>query len=201
MIYFIITCSVYNDCKVREMQYCTAIAKAKQLLPKCIRIIVVDNNGKRKTFLDKLGCEVFYTNNNLLPTKNKGVKELKDIYNCIVAYSIQDSDFIVKMTGRYVLENDSEFIEVLKNISNNDCDCIIKYGSYMKPIDFQTNDCITGLIGMKTRYIKSIKTPLGMQPIEHYWAQVTYLMEPKKIIKVKNLGINICPGNNTYFLI
>ena len=30
------------------------------------KIIIVENNGVRKTFLDDLGCEVYYTNNNFL---------------------------------------------------------------------------------------------------------------------------------------
>lgn len=50
-----------------------------------------------------LDCEVYYTLNNNVQTNNKGYKELQDILDCIVKYNINDSDFIVKMTGRYIL--------------------------------------------------------------------------------------------------
>ena len=68
----------------------------KDLIFENYKIIVVENNGKRDTFLDMLNCEVYYTENNFKQTGNKGVKELHDILDCIDKYNINDSDFIVK---------------------------------------------------------------------------------------------------------
>jgi hypothetical protein len=80
MIYFIITTSVFNNCFIRKNQYIKGINKLKKIIHNLIfenyKIIVVENNGKRDTFLDMLGCEVYYTENNFLQTQNKGLKEL-----------------------------------------------------------------------------------------------------------------------------
>ena len=107
MIYFIVTTSIYNDCSIRKQQYTDGINKLKQIIQALFienyKIIVVENNGPRHTFLNTLGCEVYYTKNNLLHTKNKGQKELQDILDCISHFHIDDNDFIVKMTGRYIL--------------------------------------------------------------------------------------------------
>lgn len=131
-----------------------------------------------------------------LNTQNKGVKELKDILDCITHFEIKDTDFIVKMTGRYVLNDDSEFMNVIKDTS---CDCVIKYGSYLKPLDYKVNDCITGLIGMRCEYVKKIEFPVGLDCLEWSWAKATDFIDDKKIHIVDKLGISICPGCDTYF--
>lgn len=207
IIYFIVTTSIFNNCNIRKEQYINGINKLKNVINnmniKNYKIIIVENNGLRNTFLDNLGHDVYYTNNNSLNFE-KGYIELKDILDCINYYNINDNNFIVKMTGRYILDDNSEFINIVKNlynIENINYDCIIKYGSYSYPLDYKTSDCITGLIGMKCFYIKKIDIYKTNNPIEWNWAKVTYLMDNDKIYKVKTLGINICPGNNSYFLI
>ncbi len=204
MIYFIITTSIYTNCKLRQTQYIYGITKLKLLIQNLgienYKIIIVENNGVRITFLDYLGCDVYYTNNNHLQTRNNGYKELQDILDCIYKYNIQDNDFIVKMTGRYILKKDSEFMNIIKNIHNTNYKCVIKYGSYQSIITNNRNDCITGLIGMLCVYIKQIEKPLHMECIEWNWAKVTHLIDDKDIYILNKLGINICPGiNNRYF--
>ena len=112
MIYFIVTTCVYNDCNIRKTQYIDGITKLKEILTylcfENYKIIIVENNGERSTFLNTLGCEVYYTENNFMPTNNKGIKELQDILDCIGKYNINDNDFIVKMTGRYFLDENSK---------------------------------------------------------------------------------------------
>lgn len=108
------------------------------------------------------------------------------------------------MTGRYILNDDSNFINILKYINDNNNDnpyCIIKYGSFYKPSMYQCEDCITGLIGLLCKYIKNIKIDIGDEPIEWHWAKATYTVPKNLICKVKNLGINICPGSHNYFLV
>jgi hypothetical protein len=146
-----------------------------------------------------LDCEVYYTENNFLQTGNKGIKELQDILDCIDKYNINDTDFIVKMTGRYILNDNSEFMNVIKNINNSKYDCVIKYGSYFKPVNYKMNDCITGLIGMSCYYVKLIEKPNERECVEWKWSKVTKLIDDKKIYLVNNLDINICPGSNNYF--
>jgi len=203
MLYFIVTTSMFNDCLIRQQQYITGINKLKKVIQDLnilnCKIIIVENNGKRCTFLDMLGCEVYYTENNFLQIKNNGIKELQDILDCINKYNINDSDFIVKMTGRYILHDNSEFMNIIKNIHNTNYDCVIKYGSFNNPVNYKMNDCITGLIGMSCYYIKLIEKGNEIGCIEWKWGEVTNLIDDKKIYLVNNLDIDICPGSNNYF--
>jgi len=203
MLYFIVTTCIFNECLIRKKQYINGINKLKKIIQDLnilnYKIIIVENNGKRHTFLNMLDCEVYYTKNNLLQTNNKGIKELQDILDCIEKYNINDTDFIVKMTGRYILNDNSEFMNVIKNINNSKYDCVIKYGSYFKPVNYKMNDCITGLIGMSCYYVKLIEKPNERECVEWKWSKVTKLIDDKKIYLVNNLDINICPGSNNYF--
>lgn len=202
MIFFIITTCIFANNKTRNKQYINAITKFINItkdIPNS-KIIIVENNGNRETYLNKLGCEVYYTENNKLPTINKGYKELKDIHDCIKTYNINDTDFIVKVSGRYIIHDDSEFINVVKTIDNN-IHCIIKYGAYFKPQNIKIEDCITGLIGMRCDYVKQIKLPEEYQPVEHNWAKVTYLINDENIYKVNKLGIDICTHSNSYYAV
>jgi hypothetical protein len=205
MIYFIVTTSIYNDCSIRKQQYTDGINKLKQIIQALFienyKIIVVENNGPRHTFLNTLGCEVYYTKNNLLHTKNKGQKELQDILDCISHFYIDDNDFIVKMTGRYILNVNSEFMNIIKNIHDTKYECVIKYGPYYKPVIYKTNDCITGLIGMLCVYVKQIEIPDEKECIEWKWGKVTNVIDNEKIYIVNTLGINICPRSNNYFTV
>jgi len=165
-----------------------------------IKIIVIENNGKRDTFLDNLDITVYYTNNNLLPVNNKGYKELRDIHDCIIEHAIHDTDFIVKMTGRYLLNYPNTFMNIVKN--NLNYDCIIKYGSFITPANYKMHDCITGLIGMTCKYIKQIQYPNEYEAVEWNWAKITYSIEDSRVFIIENtMDINICPGSNTYFLV
>ncbi len=164
-------------------------------------IIIVEGNGKRKTMLEEFGLSVFYTSNNLMETINKGKKELQEILDCIAHYGIMDSDFVVKVTGRYFVHEDSPFIKMLSN-PNFDLDALIKFGSFHKPVDFQMEDSVTGLIGMRAGYIKMIRIRSETECIEHSWARISYLIPSSRLGVVQGrLGIDICPGSNTYFSI
>ena len=209
MIYFFVTTSINNDSITRKIQYIYAINKLKEVISLMeltnYKIIIIENNGQRETYLDTLGCEVFYTNNNKLQTNNKGYKELQDIFDTIQKYQIQETDFIVKITGRYILENDSEFMNIVKNLHIKHYDCIIRYGSFLEQaVKYKTDDCISGLIGMTCEFIKQIKLPRENCAAEWDWAEVTYLIKDKNIYMVNKLGINIFPvykDINDYFLV
>ena len=203
MLYFIVTTSLFIDSNIRQSQYINGINKLKQIIfnlkIKNYKIIIVENNNSKYTFLDTLNCTTFYTANNFLKTENKGYKELQDILDCIYKFNINETDFIVKMTGRYILDDDSEFMSIIKNINNTKYDCVIKYGSYFNPVNYKMNDCITGLIGMTCGYIKKIEKPNENECVEWKWGKVTYLIEDKNIFIVNKLGINICPNSKKYF--
>jgi hypothetical protein len=100
MIYFLVTTCVFNDCLIRKEEYINGINKLKKIIQDLnfenYKIIIVENNGKRDTFLNMLDCEVYYTENNFIPTNNKGIKELQDILDCIDKYNINDTDLLLK---------------------------------------------------------------------------------------------------------
>jgi hypothetical protein len=205
MIYFIITTSIFNDCTIRKSQYIRGINKLKQIIQDLnfenYKIIIVENNGKRDTFLNMLDCEVYYTENNFIQTGNKGIKELQDVLDCIDKYNINDTDLIVKMTGRYILDDNSEFMNIIKNIHNTNYDCVTS-GLFFKPVNYEMNDYITaftGLIGMRCLYVKQIEKPNEHECVEWKWGTVTNLIDDNKIYLVNNLGMNVCPGSNNYF--
>jgi hypothetical protein len=207
MLYFIITTSLFNNCFTRKAQYINGINTLKTQIANLkinnYKIIIIENNGLKDTdtFLKTFGCEVYYTKNNQLPTNNKGYKELQDILDCITAYNIKDTDFIVKMTGRYVLNDNSEFMNVIKTVQDSKYECVIKYGPYSNPVNYKMDDCITGLIGMRCFYVKQIEKPAEHECLEWKWAKVTNLIDDEKIYLVNSLGINICPGSNRYFAV
>lgn len=203
MIFFIVTTSLFNDCLLRKTQYNNGITQLKKIIQylniENYKIIIIENNGLRNTFLNMLDCEVYYTENNFLQTNNKGYKELQDILDCIDKYNIKDTDFIVKMTGRYILHDDSEFMNIIKNITTTKYECVIKYGSFSNPVNYIMDDCITGLIGMSCFYVKQIEKPTENECVEWKWGKVTKLIDSEKIYLVNKLDINICPGSNNYY--
>ena len=164
------------------------------------KIIIVENNGNIKTFLDDFDVDVLYTDNNSIETENKGHKELMDILDVIKKFKMNDDDFVIKVTGRYIIDNQSNFIDAVNN-SNNKIDCIIKYGSHSdNTVVNRSNDCITGLIGMKVGYIKQINTNVTDECIEWEWANVANKIPDDRIIMLDEIGIHIIglhePGDN-----
>jgi hypothetical protein len=120
--YFIVnTCILDSEPSIRDEQYKNGISKLIELTKDMenIQIIIVENNGGKQKYLEDYNnaiCTTFYTNNNRhIETGNIGIKELIDVIHCISRFDIGDDDFIVKMNGRYVLNDDSEFIAALKN--------------------------------------------------------------------------------------
>ena len=206
MIYFLVTCSLVDKhptpwiIKVPEeyriQEYAQGIETVLNIskhIPNS-NVILIENNGPRKTFLDLYkGCKVFYTNNNTIQTKNKGIKELKDIKDCIEYFKLKDDDFLVKVSGRYQIMDKSPFIEKLRDLSG--IDCILRYGSFNKPSDTRVKDCITGLIGMRCKFVKEIEEPHENDPVEWKWAWVTYSMEEANVIAMKSLGLYMRPMN------
>jgi hypothetical protein len=167
------------------------------------QIIIVENNGKRPTFLDQFinknqNIHIFYTNNNFINTKNKGYKELMDVLDAIAFFNVQNDDFIVKITGRYIFQKDTEFFNKL--VAENNYDCILRYGPYYAPDENKINDCITGLIGLKCKYIKNINLPNENECVEWKWALATHEIQHEKKCIMTKLGIHIFPLGENYIV-
>ena len=202
MIYIIITCCLLDEAnEIRKIQYTQAITS---IINYCdnkdnIKIVLVENTGKKSSFLDDFKIPVLYTTTNSMQTANKGIKELNDINLCIHNFNIKDHDFIVKMTGRYVITNPCPFLNKLNDLYN-EVDCIIRYGSYLEPAClYKTPDCITGLIGMRCKNVKNIITPTENECLEWAWAKESMRISDEKVCILPELGIYIAPSSNNYF--
>jgi hypothetical protein len=158
MIYLIITTSINDkygikDYEYRKNRYLNSIGSVLNLLPKdnSIKPIIVENNGKRETYLDNFPCDIIYTYNNNLSHIHKGVNELLDIKEVIKLYNIDDNDIIIKLTGRYKIINDYFFNLVINN--QDSFEGFIKFYNVCE-CKYVENDCVLGMFAVKSKYIK-----------------------------------------------
>lgn len=201
-IFFILTCCLLEkNFESRKIEYLTSISQTLEICKKinnCQVLIVENNIPKEKTsFLEILPIPILYTSNNIkVSPGKKGLNELVDLLDVITFLGIPDDALIVKQTGRYFLNQPSEFIDCLKNFENQPFDAMVRYGSFVYPNNFlysKINDCITGLIATRVFIIKRIKIPVNDDILEHCWARA--LNESNdyniKIIPFLNLKANI----------
>ena len=182
----------------RDKEYKTAIEKLINCTRELAdtRIIIVEGNGPRKTFLDDFGVEVVYTYTNRYNISNYGLKEYLDIQQVLHQCNIHDDELVIKMTGRYLLEENSPFLKTLMKMSDDDSrvkfDCLIRYGSSVDLVEIHS-DCITGLIGMRCRYIKQmeVNSLQGQIPIERSWASASQMIPTHKISNFSSIGLGI----------
>jgi len=123
MYYLIITACINNrfglqNTETRKQEYLSAITETLTHLPTEIIPVIVENNGHRQTYLDGFQhnnkiIPVIYTNNNSRGLHNKGMIELLDIKEVIQQLCINDTDMIIKLTGRYTVKSPAFFKEVL----------------------------------------------------------------------------------------
>ena len=161
MIYLIITTSINNrhgsqNTNERKERYLYAINNTLKLLPEQIIPIIVENNGKRETYLDNFyhgvkRVQVVYTENNKLPFKSKGANELLDINEVINKCNIKDNDLVIKLTGRYRALSPKFFNDVIAN--EHEYDAFVKFFGTCS-LKFEIYDCILGCYAMRTKYIK-----------------------------------------------
>jgi hypothetical protein len=129
MIYLLITTSINNrfgqqNADERKQRYLYAISETLKHLPYEIKPIIVENNGKRETYLDNFyhhhnqHVKVIYTDNNKLQFKSKGANELVDIKEVIERYGIDDEDIVIKLTGRYRALSSKFFDDVIENVDS-----------------------------------------------------------------------------------
>ena len=203
-IYCIITTSLIQDnSTIRKQEYIKGILS---LINKCsnsnIKVIIVENNNLISSFLDDFNVDVNYTDTNNMPTTNYGIKEIHDVLKCIEKYNIKDDDYVIKMTGRYYLSDTSPFFDEICKLDKTNYEVIIKYGWWGDNKRIKHENCFTGLICMKAKYIKQIDIPNDIKTcIEIRWAKVTIPLEDSKICALDKLGLYMCPkcNNNTMF--
>jgi hypothetical protein len=197
-IYIVITASLVQEMwDIRYEQYIKGITQTISVFKDIpnVKFIIVENTGRTSSFLDQFGIPVLYTNtNNSIQTKNRGTKELLDVFEAIKFMNMKDDDFIVKVTGRYSIHTTSPFITALKQLDTHKYDAILKYGSYNSDVIHTQKyySCITGLIGMRVQYVKSIEIPDEVTCVEWKWAEASYAISDENICSLERLGIDQC---------
>ena len=168
MIYLLITTCINNrygdkDVDERRERYLYAIVETLKQLPHEIKPIIVENNGKRETYLDNFyhhhrqHVKVFYTENNKYNFKSKGINELLDIKEVIERYGIEDDDIIIKLTGRYRALSPELFRDIIKH--ENEHDIWMRFSTIIdknNAVSLESNyyDCILGCYAIRTKFLK-----------------------------------------------
>lgn len=194
MLYLIVTTSIIDKHANtsedhRKNRYMECIQHLIDLLEKdsSVKIVVVENNGLRQTYLDDLKCDILYTNNNNYKFAHKGVNELSDIKDVIEHYDINDDDMIIKLTGRYKMI-DMSFIQLVKDKSK-EYDAFIKFFNVCE-LKYMYQDCVLGLFAMKCKYIKDFEYDCFKSPeceiAEHARENIHKLME------IEHLNLECC---------
>lgn len=193
MIYLIITTSICDKyCNVdnyesRKQLYVHSISTALNLIQGLnIKPIIVENNGFRQTYLDDLGCDVVYTNNNDTMYFHKGVTELLDICYCIDKYNICDDDYIIKLTGRYTPLSSHFFNTVIDNI--NRYDAFVKFMNICQN-QYDYKDCVLGFYSIKCKYLKQFKYDGTLSAEVEFATFVRNNVEKDKILEILDLQI------------
>lgn len=196
MIYIIITTSINNREGVkndihRQNRYIESITQLLQLIKDDVHIkpIIVENNGLRNTYLNKLKCDICYTNNNIDFGHHKGYNELLDIKEVIRQYDIQDDDIIIKLTGRYKLLN-LNFINMVKNNIHN-YDAFVKFFNVCTK-QYMFNDCVLGLFSIKCKFLKEFNYIFLKSPECEFAEYVRNTINTNKLMEIKELDVECC---------
>lgn len=219
-VFIIITACLLNDPKnnrsytTRKIEYTSGISA---LLERCkgkpYKFVIVENNSlidrvpfllkPHKTFLEDFGIPVVYTRNNMYRIKNYGTKELLDVKHVIDKLNIQDDDFIVKLTGRYILDTVCPFFDIIEKLDESPYSAVLRFGAYTNfEKERKKDNCTSGLIGMKCKYIKELDLPEESKFVEQVWAEKIASLPENEVCIIEKLGIFIRPATlECYILI
>lgn len=196
MIYIIVTTSIQNRIGVknqghRDARYKECIGTLVSLIANDpeFKVILVENNGYRDTYLTDFGCDVVYTGHNNTRYPHKGVNELLDILYVIRKYNIQDDDTIIKMTGRYRLL-DPTFLELVKH-KHNSYDAFVKFFNVCT-LKYLYDDCVLGLFACKCKYIRNFMYECKRSPECEFAVNIRKNVPDDKLIEVQDLHLECC---------
>jgi len=208
----------------RRRQYERGIGRlvsqtSRATLPLPHQIVVVENNGARKTFLEDLDGvdEVLYTDGNGVE-QEKGLKELDDVMAVVEQLGMEEADMVVKMTGRYYLDdgdgdgdgdgegvNDGDqglapFLAALRDLDVTATRAVVKFGTYARPVDHRVVDCVTGLIAVPVAVLRNIDR--SVVPIAPAWARSVLSLPEDEVVAVQGkMGIHIAPAGKPYYVV
>jgi hypothetical protein len=208
---FVVTTCVTGS-PVRDAQYVRCIGRLLALAPEDAAVVIVEGNGPRQTCLDGIAAadslgrtRVIYTHNNLIGITNKGHAELLDVWAALESIRALPDDFIIKLTGRYFIEDpDAMFAGLLTAAAAGKPACV-KFGSFLAPADTLSQeaspDCVTGLIGMRAGLVRGVHTPRPGECAEWLWAARALAVRDPAVAWRGKMGLSLCPGCDEYFTI
>lgn len=156
-----------------------------------IKTIIVENNGKRETFLDVFSshADIVYTDNNSIVTTNKAQNELLDIKEIIEKYNIQDDDMVIKLTGRYTIISPLFFSSV---VSGN-FDAFLKFFNVCS-YQYCKYDCLLGLYAIRAKYLKEFQYEFKKSPEIEF---ATYVRQHiPRLREIQRLMLFYCLAEN-----
>ena len=122
-----------------------------------ITFYVVENNGIRPTLLDTIeGATIVYTETNK-ETWGIGKKEFYDVKSVCERYNFSEEDIVIKMTGRYLIENPT-LVEKVLYYSDN-IDVFMKFYNFSTE-KFEYYDCLLALWAIRYSVIQSFSVSL-----------------------------------------
>lgn len=126
------------------------------------------------------------------------MNELIDIKEVIRVLGIQDTDLIIKLTGRYRIMDPSFFMQVIRETSEYDV-WMKFYGTCS--LRFESHECILGCYAMRAMYLSWF--PLSMIRL-YPSAEVAFATYVRRSIpriqEIQTLGVECCFGENLRML-
>jgi hypothetical protein len=175
---------------LRKQEYINAI----QIIKKYGYIpFIVESCQSVSTFLDDFSDYVWYSKTNDIRLRNKGVNEVKSLLSFFDRYSFDADDIIVKVTGRYLLLDDSFFRFIEQHM---DGDAFVKY---------MGDQVFTGCFAMKYKYFVDFLRHLDLVKMEKEMINLekevaAYLSNCANIVIYKLDSLNVAAriANNDY---
>jgi len=212
MIYLIITTSIilneisryYSvDDPNRERWYLECIRECMNMvheiqretktgiIPVCP--VIVENNGKRQTPLNQMGCEVVYTNNNQLSFPHKGGNELADIKAVLRHCNVKDDDLVIKMTDRYKFINTSFLKDVIRR--QHEYDAFLKFVNVCT-CEFMRDDCVLGAYALRGRLLKEFDYKYERSGESEFATYIRDHVAADRVCEVQHIGMECCFSDN-----
>lgn len=168
----------------RKQQYTRALSLLKNKYGYDFYLVESIANGP--TYLDEYCKHVCYTHSNDASLVNYGINEAISLKIAFKEFNFDPDTMIVKLTGRYPLEND-EFINIVEQ--NLDADVIAR--------TWHEGDACTGLFAIRFKYfIDFLENHIDFKkmekfgtPLEHYFgAYITKIKKDgAKIVHLKKM--------------
>lgn len=145
------------------------------------------------SFFENYCDHVFYANTNDASLINKGVNEAKATIAAFDYFDFDDEDMIVKITGRYLFNNDY-FLQLVKTHPEMDA-----FASYFED---KNRGVTTGCFAMRYKYYKQMVEELDLEKMEENlidveWEVAQFLekMGKGKVMYLDKVGISANVAN------